>query len=73
MAILVGTVAGFIVHAPKFSKANLVAVDKGYAAGRPIPRKYRSQLNANHFAEAAYLREAIFQQRAREQVMGTGK
>lgn len=72
-AILLGTVVGFIVHATKFNKGNLVAVDKAYAAGRPIPRKYRSQLNATHFAEAAYLREAIAQQKAHEQVMGPSK
>ena len=65
-AILLGTVVGFIAHAIKFNKAHLVAVDGTYAAGRPIPRKYRSQLNASHFAEAAYLREAIAQQKARE-------
>ena len=65
-AILLGTVAGFIAHASKFNKAHLLAVDKEYAAGRPIPRRYRSQLNATHFAEAAYLREAIAQQQARE-------
>ena len=65
-AILLGTVVGFIAHATKFNKAHLVAVDVAYAAGRPIPRKYRSQLNASHFAEAVYLREAIAQQKARE-------
>ena len=65
-AILLGTMVGFIAHATKFNKAHLVAVDGAYAAGRPIPRKYRSQLNASHFAEAAYLREAIAQQKARE-------
>lgn len=65
-AILLGTVVGFIAHATKFNKAHLAAVDGTYAAGRPIPRKYRSQLNASHFAEAAYLREAIAQQKARE-------
>ena len=66
-AILLGTVVGFIAHATKFNKAHLVAVDGAYAAGRPIPSRYRSQLNATHFAEAAYLREAIAQQKAREQ------
>ena len=66
-AILLGTVVGFIAHANKFNKAHLVAVAGDYAAGQPIPRKYRSQLNASHFAEAAYLREAIAQQKAREQ------
>lgn len=68
-AVLVGTVIGFIVHATKFSKNNLVAVDRAYAAGQPIPAKYRRLLNSNHFAEAAYLREALGQQRAREQLM----
>ena len=72
-AVLVGTLVGFIVHATKFNKDHLVAVNKAYAAGRPIPRKYRSQLNATHFAEAAYLREALAQQKTREQVMGPGK
>ena len=65
-AILVGTLVGFIAHAAKFNKSHLLAVDQAYAAGRPIPYKYRSQLNASHFAEAAYLREAIAQQKARE-------
>jgi hypothetical protein len=72
-AILLGTVVGFVAHATKFNKGHLLAVDKAYAAGRPIPRKYRSQLNSSHFAEAAYLREAIAQQKAREQAMGPGQ
>lgn len=66
-AVLAGTVIGFIAHASKFNKAHLVAVDKAYAAGQPIPRKYRSQLNANHFKEAAFIREALRQQMEREQ------
>ena len=65
--VLAGTVVGFIAHASKFNKAHLVAVDKAYAAGQPIPRKYRSQLNDNHFKEAAFLREALRQQMEREQ------
>lgn len=68
-AILAATAVGFIMHATKFNKGHLLAVDKAYAAGQPIPRKYRSQLNANHFAEAAYLRAAIAQQQAREQAL----
>lgn len=72
-AILVATVVGFVAHATKFNKAHLVAVDRAYAAGWPIPARYRRQLNANHFAEAAYLREAIAQQHARERVMAPGK
>lgn len=71
--VLLGTVAAFIVHANKFNKAHLVALDKSYAAGQPLPRKYRSQLNANHFAEAAFLREALAQQMAREQLAAPGK
>jgi hypothetical protein len=71
--ILAGTVVGFIMHATKFNKGHLMAVDKAYAAGQPIPAKYRSQLNASHFAEAAYLREALAQQRARERMAGAGK
>lgn len=68
VAVLAGTVVGFIAHASKFNRAHLVAVDKAYAAGQPIPRKYRSQLNASHFKEAAYLREALRQQMEREQM-----
>lgn len=71
-AVLVGTVAGFIAHATKFNKAHLQAVSQAYVAGQPIPRKYRSQLNPTHFAEAAYLREALAQQKAREQALGPG-
>ena len=67
IAILVGTVAGFIVHANKFNKGHLIAVDRAYASGRPIPARYRSLLRERHFAEAALLREAIAQQQAREQ------
>lgn len=67
-AILVATIGGFIAHATKFNKGHLVAVDKAYAADQPIPVKYRRQLNASHFAEAAYLREAIAQQKARERL-----
>lgn len=70
-AVLVGTLVGFVAHATKFNKGHLEAVDRAYAAGRPIPRKYRSQLNPSHFAEAAYLREALAQQKAREQALGT--
>lgn len=72
-AILAATVGGFIAHATKFNKGHLLALDKAYAAGRPIPAKYRNQLKASHFAEAAYLREAIAQQKARERIMGPGK
>lgn len=68
IAILAGTVAGFIVHASKFNKNHLVAVDRAYAAGQPIPARYRRLLRERHFAEAALLREAIAQQKAREQV-----
>ncbi|MBC6697567.1 hypothetical protein [Hymenobacter sp. BT190] len=68
IALLAGTLVGFITHATKFNKAHLVAVDKAYAAGKPIPAKYRSQLNASHFQEAAYLREALRQQMEREQL-----
>ena len=68
-AILVGTVVGFIVHATKFGKDDLVAVDRAYAAGHPIPAFYRRRLNDNHFAEATYLRQAIAQQQAREQLL----
>lgn len=68
VAVLAGTVAGFIVHANMFNKAHLKSVDAAYAAGKPIPAKYRSRLNANHFAEAAYLREALRQQQEREQM-----
>ena len=42
-------------------------MDKAYFQGQPIPARYRSQLNASHFAEAAYLREALRQQMEREQ------
>ncbi|OWP63524.1 hypothetical protein CDA63_08045 [Hymenobacter amundsenii] len=66
-AVLAGTVVGFIAHATKFNKAHLVAVDKAYFQGQPIPARYRSQLNDSHFAEAAYLREALRQQMEREQ------
>lgn len=66
-AVLLGTVAAFVLHANKFSKARLVTTDKAYALGQPLPRKYRSQLNASHFAEALLLREALAQQMAREQ------
>lgn len=67
-AIIGGTVVGFILHATMFNKAHLLALDQAYAAGRPIPAKYRSRLNANHFAEAAYLREALRQQMEREKL-----
>ena len=72
-AILLGTVVGFIMHATRFNKSHLLAVDKAYATGQHVPRKYRSQLNATHFAEAAYLREAIAQQRARERLIAPSK
>ena len=66
--IVAGTVVGFILHASKFNKKHLVAVDKAYAAGQPIPRKYSSQLSASHFAEAALLRKSIHQQMVRDQL-----
>ena len=72
-AILAATVVGFIMHATKFNKGHLMTVDQAYAAGQPIPARYRSQLNASHFAEAAYLREAIAQQKERERIMRPGK
>ncbi|NVO85949.1 hypothetical protein [Hymenobacter terrestris] len=69
VVVLAGTVVGFIVHAAKFNKAHLLAVDKAYATGQPVPARYRSQLNNSHFAEAAYLREALRQQMEREQLV----
>lgn len=72
VAVLAGTVAGFILHANKFNKAHLRAVAQAYGAGQPVPRKYRSQLNATHFAEAAYLREALRQQMLRESMQRGG-
>lgn len=67
IAVLAGTLAGFIVHANKFNKSHLIAIDRAYAAGKPIPARYRHLLNSQHFAEAALLREALAQQMAREQ------
>lgn len=67
IAVLTGTLAGFIVHASKFNKRHLLAVDRAYAAGKPIPARYRRLLRERHFAEAALLREALAQQMAREQ------
>jgi hypothetical protein len=66
-AILGATVVGFIMHATKFNKGHLVAVDRAYAGGKPIPAQYRKLLNERHFAEAAYVREALLQQMTREQ------
>lgn len=65
--ILAATVVGFIIHSTSYNKAHLLAVDQAYAAGKPIPAKYRRHLNAQHFAEAAYMREALSQQQLREQ------
>ena len=69
-AILGATVRGFRQAHHQFNQAHWVAVAQVYAAGQPIPARYRSQLNANHFAETAYLREALAQQKARERVAG---
>ena len=70
-AILAATVVGFIVHATKFNKSHLIALDRAYAAGQPIPARYRRLLNGQHFAEAALLREGLAQQIAREQQAAT--
>ena len=67
IAVLAGTLVGFIVHANTFNKSHLIAVDRAYAAGTPIPARYRRLLNERHFAEAAVLREGIRQQQARQQ------
>ena len=67
IAVLGATAVGFVVHATRFNKGHLVAVDQAYAAGQPIPARYRHLLNARHFAEAAELREGIRQQMRREQ------
>lgn len=67
IAVLAGTLVGFLVHAHRFNKAHLVAIDRAYAAGQPIPARYRRLLNDRHFAEAALLREGLAQQMAREQ------
>ena len=66
--VLLATVVGFIAHATKFNKGHLLAVDHAYAAGQPIPAKYRRLLTPQHFAEAAYLRESLGQQMAREKM-----
>lgn len=71
-AVLAAGLVGFIVHANRFNKSHLIAIDRAYAAGTPIPARYRRLLNERHFAEAAVLREAIAQQKAREQV-GTAR
>jgi hypothetical protein len=63
IAVLTATLAGFIVHANKFNKNHLIAIDRDYATGKPIPARYRCLLKDQHFAEAALLREAL----AREQ------
>ncbi|MGI4833590.1 MAG: hypothetical protein ACRYFK_09040 [Janthinobacterium lividum] len=68
IAVLAGTLVGFVVHANRFNKSHLIALDRAYAAGTPLPPRYRNLLSERHFAEAAILREAIRQQRAREQV-----
>jgi len=68
VAVLAGTFAGFIVHANTYNKKHLLAVDHAYAAGKPIPAKYRRGLKQLHFEEAAYLREALRQQMQREQL-----
>jgi len=70
-AILAATLAGFIVHANRYNKAHLIAVDRAYAAGRPIPARYRRLLTNQHFAEAAVLREGLAQQMAREQALAS--
>jgi hypothetical protein len=68
IAVLAGTLAGFIAHANTYNKKHLIAVDHAYAAGKPIPAKYRRNLKQQHFEEAAYLREALRQQMQREQL-----
>lgn len=68
IAVLAGTLVGFVVHANRFNKAHLLAIDRAYAAGRAIPARYRRLLDAQHFAEAALLREGLAQQMAREQL-----
>lgn len=68
ITVLSATVAGFIVHATSFNKKHLVAVDHAYAAGKPIPAKYRRKLRAQHFADASYVREALRQQMERERL-----
>lgn len=65
-AILAAGLVGFIVHANKFNKSHLIAIDRDYAAGKPVPARYRRLLTEQHFAEAALLRTAIAQQKARE-------
>ena len=67
-AVLAAGLVGFIVHANRFNKDHLIAIDRAYAAGTPIPARYRRLLKDQHFAEASVLREAIAQQKAREQV-----
>lgn len=67
IAILAGTLGGFIYHAHRFNKTHLIALDRAYAQGHPIPASYRTLLTERHFAEAALLREALAQERARRQ------
>jgi len=67
-AVLAAGLVGFIIHANRFNKSHLIAIDRAYAAGTPIPARYRRLLKGQHFAEASVLREAITQQKAREQV-----
>ncbi|WP_223649020.1 hypothetical protein [Hymenobacter psoromatis] len=68
IAVLAGTLVGFVVHANRFNKDHLLAINRAYAAGQPIPARYRRLLRDRHFAEAALLREGLAQQMAREQL-----
>lgn len=69
-AVRAATAAGFIMHANRFNKSLLLAIDRGYAAGQPMTARYRRLLNDQHFTEAALLREGLAQQIAREPASG---
>ncbi|UOR04165.1 hypothetical protein MUN82_14570 [Hymenobacter aerilatus] len=60
--ILAGTIVGFILHANTYNKKHLLAVDQAYAAGQPIPAKYRRRLKPVHFEEAAQMRMLLREQ-----------
>ncbi|GGF17224.1 hypothetical protein GCM10011383_30830 [Hymenobacter cavernae] len=50
---------GYIMRLTTYSKIKLNTIQQNYEQGVPIPAKLRRKLKSKHFANAAYMREAV--------------
>ncbi|MBC7448078.1 MAG: hypothetical protein H7330_08470 [Hymenobacteraceae bacterium] len=64
--LMVGAIAGLIVHTSGYRKSRLQLLDRAYATGTLLPARYRHKLKEDDFAEAAILRWMVRLQQERD-------